>query len=97
MLSRRSATPLGDSSLNFVLRFWIRDPQQGLTNVCGKVLLALWDTFKANDISIPYPHREIRERQAGAECGRAGRWQGLGRGAQNSTDSLPPAAVEGGG
>ncbi|RRH95010.1 mechanosensitive ion channel family protein [Mesorhizobium tamadayense] len=52
-------TDFGDSSLNFVLRFWIRDPQQGLTNVRGKVLLALWDTFKANGIDIPYPHREI--------------------------------------
>lgn len=58
-------TDFGDSSLNFVLRFWIRDPQQGLTNVRGKVLLALWDTFKANAISIPYPHREIIMKQAG--------------------------------
>ena len=52
-------TGFGDSSLDFVLRFWIRDPQQGLTNVRGKVLLALWDTFKENEIGIPYPHREI--------------------------------------
>ncbi|TYC49747.1 mechanosensitive ion channel family protein [Rhodobacterales bacterium] len=52
-------TEFGDSSLNFVLRFWIRDPQQGLTNVRGKVLLALWDAFKENDIAIPYPHREV--------------------------------------
>jgi small-conductance mechanosensitive channel len=58
-------TDFGDSSLNFVLRFWIRDPQQGLTNVRGKVLLALWDTFKANGISIPYPHREIIMKGAG--------------------------------
>ncbi|WP_295809599.1 mechanosensitive ion channel domain-containing protein [uncultured Nitratireductor sp.] len=52
-------TGFGDSSLDFVLRFWIRDPQQGLTNVRGKVLLALWDTLKENDIEIPYPHREV--------------------------------------
>ncbi|PSH65432.1 mechanosensitive ion channel family protein [Phyllobacterium sophorae] len=52
-------TDFGESSLDFVLRFWIRDPQQGLTNVRGKVLLALWDIFKQNGISIPYPHREI--------------------------------------
>jgi small-conductance mechanosensitive channel len=52
-------TGFGDSSLDFVLRFWIRDPQQGLTNVRGKVLLALWDTFKENNVNIPYPHREI--------------------------------------
>jgi small-conductance mechanosensitive channel len=52
-------TAFGDSSLDFVLRFWIHDPQQGLTNVRGKVLLALWDTFKEHGIQIPYPHREL--------------------------------------
>ncbi len=52
-------TEFGDSSINFVLRFWIDDPQDGLTNIRGKVLLALWDTFKENDISIPFPHREV--------------------------------------
>ncbi len=52
-------TEFGDSSINFVLRFWIRDPQNGLTNIRGTVLLALWDQFKANNISIPFPHREI--------------------------------------
>lgn len=52
-------TDFGESSLNFVLRFWIHDPQQGLTNVRGRVLLALRDTFRENGIDIPYPHREI--------------------------------------
>ncbi|WP_150526698.1 mechanosensitive ion channel family protein [Roseibium sediminis] len=52
-------TGFGDSSLDFVLRFWISDPQKGLTNIRGQVLLALWDTFKEHDIGIPYPHREI--------------------------------------
>jgi small-conductance mechanosensitive channel len=52
-------TAFGDSSLNFVLRFWIIDPREGLTNIRGQVLLALWDTFKENNVSIPFPHREI--------------------------------------
>jgi len=52
-------TGFGDSSLDFVLRFWISDPQRGLTNIRGKVLLALWDAFKAHGVAIPYPHREI--------------------------------------
>lgn len=52
-------TKFGDSSLDFVLRFWIRDPQNGLTNIRGQVLLALWDLFKENGIQIPYPHREV--------------------------------------
>ncbi|WP_280821858.1 mechanosensitive ion channel family protein [Mesorhizobium soli] len=56
-------TGFGESSLDFVLRFWIHDPQQGLTNVRGNVLLALWDTFKENGIEIPYPHRELIMKQ----------------------------------
>jgi small-conductance mechanosensitive channel len=59
----------GDSSLNFVLRFWIKDAEKGITNMRGAVMLALWDAFKANNIAIPYPHREvfIRERTPIAE------------------------------
>ena len=52
-------TAFGDSALEFKLRFWITDPQGGLTNIRGKVLLALWDAFKEHDINIPYPHREV--------------------------------------
>lgn len=52
-------TEFGSSSLDFKLRFWIADPQAGLTNVRGKVLLAMWDAFKENDVNIPFPHREI--------------------------------------
>jgi small-conductance mechanosensitive channel len=50
----------GDSSVDYILRFWITDPTQGLTNVKGQVYLALWDAFKANGISIPFPQREVR-------------------------------------
>lgn len=52
-------TAFGDSSLDFVLRFWISDPREGLTNIRGKVLLALWDVLKEHDVKIPFPHREI--------------------------------------
>ncbi|KPB01203.1 mechanosensitive ion channel family protein [Ahrensia marina] len=52
-------TAFGASSLDFKLRFWIGDPQQGLTNIRGQVLLALWDAFQENGIGIPYPHREV--------------------------------------
>jgi len=49
----------GDSSVNYVLRFWIRDPEKGLANIRGGVFLAIWDAFKDNGIEIPYPHREV--------------------------------------
>ncbi|TNJ47502.1 mechanosensitive ion channel family protein [Phaeobacter sp. B1627] len=50
----------GDSSVDYVLRFWISDPTGGLTNIRGNVFLALWDAFKAEGISIPFPQREFR-------------------------------------
>ncbi|MCY4214950.1 MAG: mechanosensitive ion channel [Gammaproteobacteria bacterium] len=49
----------GDSALDFLLRFWIDDPDQGVTNIKGLVLLNLWDLFRDNDVEIPYPHRQI--------------------------------------
>ena len=49
----------GDSSINFVLRYWIKDAEKGIMNTKGDVMLALWDILKENDISIPYPHREV--------------------------------------
>jgi len=59
----------GDSSLDFTLRFWIRDPVDGVTNVRGQVLLALWDAFKRERIEIPYPVRDVRITQAAVETG----------------------------
>lgn len=50
----------GDSSVDYILRFWITDPTGGLTNIRGNVFLALWDAFKAHGISIPFPQRELR-------------------------------------
>ena len=50
----------GDSSVDYILRFWIRDPSGGLTNIRGNVYLALWDAFNENGISIPFPQREVK-------------------------------------
>jgi len=50
----------GDSSVDYILRFWITDPTGGLTNIRGNVYLALWDSFKKNNISLPFPQQEVR-------------------------------------
>ena len=68
-------TGFGDSSVDYVLRFWISDAQGGLTNVRGQVFIALWDAFKEQDI-----HSFPRVRSGlGEETGRpaeiiAGDW-----------------------
>ncbi len=59
-------TAFGESSIDFVLRFWIEDPQNGLTNLRGAAFLALWDAFEEAGVKIPYPHREVLLRQTGA-------------------------------
>jgi small-conductance mechanosensitive channel len=49
----------GDSSVDFELQFWIHDPQKGIINVRSKILLAIWDAFKENNIEIPFPQRDL--------------------------------------
>jgi small-conductance mechanosensitive channel len=49
----------GDSSLDFTLRFWIRDPNDGLGAVRSAVMLALWDAFKRDGIEFPFPQRDM--------------------------------------
>ena len=56
----------GDSSVDFVLRFWIEDPRNGVVNVKGQVLLAVWDALKEQSIGIPYPQRDLHIRSAEA-------------------------------
>jgi len=49
-----------DSSVNLSVGFWIEDPHNGIANVRGNVLLAIWDAFNENGVSIPFPQREVR-------------------------------------
>ncbi len=50
----------GDSSVNLFVGFWIEDPQNGTANVRSDVLLAIWDAFQREGVSIPFPQREVR-------------------------------------
>jgi len=61
----------GDSSVDYILRFWISDPTGGLTNIRGNVYLALWDAFQENGITIPFPQREVKVLE-GSELGTQG-------------------------
>lgn len=52
----------GDSSVNFTIHCWIRDPEGGVGNVRSEVLKKLWWLFKENDIEIPFPQRDLNLR-----------------------------------
>ena len=52
----------GDSSVNFIIHCWIRDPEAGVGNVRSEVLKKLWYLFEENGIEIPFPQRDINLR-----------------------------------
>ena len=54
----------GDSSVNFTIHCWIRDPEDGVGNVRSAVLKRLWWLFKENDIEIPFPQRDLHIRSS---------------------------------
>jgi len=62
-------TGFGDSAVNMLLRFWIEDPANGVTNIKGDVLLELWDTFHEHRIEIPFPRREVYIRDPSPAAG----------------------------
>jgi len=49
----------GDSSVDIEMRIWIRDPQNGVSNLKSAVLLRVWDKFQEHDIEIPFPQRDL--------------------------------------
>ena len=51
---------LADSGVDLELGFWIRDPERGSQNVRSDLMLELLAEFRARDIEIPYPQREVR-------------------------------------
>lgn len=57
----------GDSSVDLELRFWVKDPSNGVTNVRSAVLLEVWNRFKENQIEIPFPQRDIHIRSSEAD------------------------------
>lgn len=49
----------GDNSVNWEIRAWINDPQEGIGNIQGDVMMRIWNLFKENEIEIPFPQRDL--------------------------------------
>lgn len=54
----------GDSSVNFILYFWVGNANDGLRNVKSDVMFTIWKKFKENDIEIPFPQRDLNIKNA---------------------------------
>ena len=49
----------GESAIQFEIRFWIVDPEEGISSVRSEVYKRVWHAFKQHNIAIPYPQRDI--------------------------------------
>lgn len=49
-----------ESGVDMNLSVWIADPENGQLALKSDIYLNIWKLFKANNISIPYPQREIK-------------------------------------
>lgn len=48
-----------ESSVNFLLIFWVDDVTEGRYKPQSDVMFSIWEKFKANDIAIPFPQRDV--------------------------------------
>lgn len=49
----------GDEAIEIEVRFWIKDPENGVSNVSSAVMLNIWDHFKDAGIDIPLRHEDV--------------------------------------
>ncbi|MDO9233648.1 MAG: mechanosensitive ion channel [Methylotenera sp.] len=49
-----------DNGIDLTLSVWIADAENGTATLQSEIYLTIWRLFKENDISIPYPQREVR-------------------------------------
>lgn len=50
----------GESGIDLMLTIWIPDPEEGSAALQSEIYLEIWQAFKQNNISIPFPQREVR-------------------------------------
>ncbi len=49
----------GDSSIDFILHFWVDDVTKGRWEPHSEVMFEIWRKFKANGIEIPFPQCDL--------------------------------------
>ena len=50
----------GESGIDLMLSIWIPDPEEGSAALQSEIYLEIWRAFQANNITIPFPQREVR-------------------------------------
>lgn len=53
----------GESSVDFELLVWIKDPEGGVGNVKSDIYNRVWWKFEENEIEIPFPQRDLHVKE----------------------------------
>ena len=73
VLSRRDPqvwlSSFGDNAILFEVQVWIDDPEDGLGNLRSDLLKAIWASFQANHIEIPFAQHDVRVKMWPADIG----------------------------
>lgn len=59
-----SLAHFGESSVDFMVQYWVIGIDDGKNNYASQVRFAIWRALKSKDITMPYPHRVIEMRGA---------------------------------
>lgn len=49
----------GDNGVDLELRIWIRDSENGVSNIASDVYLSIWHKFNDGGVEFPYPQRDV--------------------------------------
>lgn len=49
----------GDNSVDFEFRIWIRDPEEGVSNIKSDVMKQIWFDFEEHSVEFPFPQRDV--------------------------------------
>lgn len=58
----------GENGIDLNLNIWVPDPEKGSSELKSNIYMAIWRTFKNNQISIPSPQRDVRIFNVGNEA-----------------------------
>lgn len=50
----------GENGIKLELGYWVSDPEAGTGGVSSDIGLAIWKSFRENNVRIPVPQREVR-------------------------------------
>jgi small-conductance mechanosensitive channel len=56
----------GANAIEFEIRFWITDPEEGVSGARSEVLKRVWHLFKEHSIELPFPQLDLYLRDSKA-------------------------------